>query len=72
MYFKRWLADRILYVKDLVSDTGHYKSDTELFNVIRNKIDIIKEIYIDSFRSIESNLYWSPTAGFINKIKVSL
>ena len=45
IYFKEWINSNILYVKDLIDETGAPKSENIMFNVIRNKTKIIEQLY---------------------------
>ena len=45
IYFKEWINSNILYVKDLIDETGAPKSENIMFNVIRNKRKIIEQLY---------------------------
>ena len=45
IYFKEWINCNILYVKDLIDETGAPKSENIMFNVIRNKTKIIEQLY---------------------------
>ena len=45
MYFKEWINSNILYVKDLIDETGNPKSENTLFYDIRNTKKIIEQLY---------------------------
>ena len=44
LYFKSWLNEGILYVKDILDDNGNIMSDGDFFRKIRNKANIYAEI----------------------------
>ena len=46
IYFREWVECNFLYVKDLIKQSGVLYSDNELFQIIRNKKDIMKQLYI--------------------------
>lgn len=46
LYFKGWIKEGIIYVKDLINENGEIKNDTELYKCNRVKHDILKEVYV--------------------------
>ena len=46
LYFRSWLKSGIYYVRDLVGPTGEILSDKDMYNVISDKRNLIRELYI--------------------------
>ena len=46
LFYQRWINSNILYVKDLVQEEGIIRTDEDLYNIITDKTDILKEISV--------------------------
>ena len=46
LYMKSWLKAGIFYTKDLVNDKGNIKSDNELYQLFKNKGNLLQEMFI--------------------------
>jgi hypothetical protein len=46
LYYKRWIFENICYVKDLVNKDGVLKSDDDMYEIIKDKRNILQELSI--------------------------
>ena len=46
LYFKAWISEGLLYIKDLINENGVYKTEDDLCNQITDRRKIIQELYM--------------------------
>jgi hypothetical protein len=46
LYYKGWMSENILYIKDLVNNNGVFKSDMDIYVSTKDKRNIYQELYV--------------------------